>query len=119
MSATAGEASHQATSVAVVAEQASANVQTVAAATEQLSSSVSEIGRQVTQSTEIAGQAVAEANRTNVTVQGLSAGTAMVATFGTYGVITVASLQPGIGVAQDRDLGWLVGRIAPVVSAMA
>jgi ABC-2 type transport system permease protein len=31
----------------------------------------------------------------------------MVATFGTYGVITVAALQPGIGVAQDRDLGWL------------
>jgi methyl-accepting chemotaxis protein len=73
MSATAGEASHQAISVAAVAEQASANVQTVAAATEELSSSVSEIGRQVTQSTEIAGQAVAEANRTNVTVQGLSA----------------------------------------------
>jgi methyl-accepting chemotaxis protein len=73
MSATAEAASHQATAVAVVAEQASANVQTVAAATEQLSSSVSEIGRQVTQSTEIAGQAVAEANRTNVTVQGLSA----------------------------------------------
>ncbi len=39
--------------------------------------------------------------------QGISAGTAMVATFGTYGVITVAALQPGIGVAQDRDLGWL------------
>jgi methyl-accepting chemotaxis protein len=73
MSATAGEASVQATTVAAVAEQASANVQTVAAATEELSSSVSEIGRQVTQSTEIAGQAVAEANRTNVTVQGLSA----------------------------------------------
>jgi methyl-accepting chemotaxis protein len=73
MSATAGEASHQANSVAVVAEQASSNVQTVAAATEELSSSVSEIGRQVIQSTEIAGQAVAEANRTNVTVQGLSA----------------------------------------------
>jgi methyl-accepting chemotaxis protein len=73
MSATAGEASQQATTVAAVAEQASANVQTVAAATEELSSSVSEIGRQVTQSTQIAGQAVAEANRTNVTVQGLSA----------------------------------------------
>jgi methyl-accepting chemotaxis protein len=73
MSSTAEAASHQATAVAVVAEQASANVQTVAAATEELSSSVSEIGRQVTQSTEIAGQAVAEANRTNVTVQGLSA----------------------------------------------
>jgi methyl-accepting chemotaxis protein len=73
MSATAGEASLQATTVAAVAEQASANVQTVAAATEELSSSVTEIGRQVTQSTEIAGQAVAEANRTNLTVQGLSA----------------------------------------------
>ncbi len=72
LSATAGEASHQATGVAAVAEQASANVQTVAAATEELSSSVSEIGRQVTQSTEIAGRAVAEANRTNLTVQGLS-----------------------------------------------
>jgi methyl-accepting chemotaxis protein len=73
MSSTASEASYQATSVAAVAEQASSNVQTVAAATEELSSSVSEIGRQVAQSTEIAGQAVAEANRTNVTVQGLSA----------------------------------------------
>jgi methyl-accepting chemotaxis protein len=73
MSATAEAASHQATAVAAVAEQASSNVQTVAAATEELSSSVSEIGRQVTQSTEIASQAVAEANRTNVTVQGLSA----------------------------------------------
>jgi methyl-accepting chemotaxis protein len=73
MSTTASEASQQATTVAAVAEQASANVQTVAAATEELSSSVSEIGRQVAQSTRIAGQAVEEANRTNVTVQGLSA----------------------------------------------
>jgi methyl-accepting chemotaxis protein len=73
MSATAEEASLQATTVAAVAEQATANVQTVAAATEELSASVSEIGRQVTQSTQIAGQAVEEANRTNVTVQGLSA----------------------------------------------
>ncbi|HJP77522.1 MAG TPA: ABC transporter permease [Pseudonocardiaceae bacterium] len=41
------------------------------------------------------------------TAQGLSAGTAMVATFGSYGVIMVAALQPGISVASDRDLGWL------------
>lgn len=73
MSGTAEEASRQATKVSAVAEQASANVQTVAAATEELSSSVSEIGRQVAQSTRIAGQAVDEANRTNITVQGLSA----------------------------------------------
>ncbi len=73
MTATAEEASNQASTVATVAEQASANVQTVAAATEELSSSVSEIGRQVSESTRIAGQAVEQANRTNVTVQGLSA----------------------------------------------
>jgi methyl-accepting chemotaxis protein len=72
MSNTAEAASHQATTVSAVAGQASANVQTVAAATEELSSSVSEIGRQVAESTRIAGQAVEEANRTNVTVQGLS-----------------------------------------------
>jgi len=73
MSATAEETSAQATTVAAAAEEASVNVQTVASATEELSSSVAEIGRQVTQSTKIAGQAVDEAGRTNVTVQGLSA----------------------------------------------
>jgi len=73
MSATAEDTTTQATRVLAAVEEASANVQIVAAATEELSSSVSEIGRQVTQSTEIAGKAVEEANRTNVTVQGLSA----------------------------------------------
>lgn len=72
MSATAEQTSAQATSVASAAEQASANVQTVAAASEELSSSVAEIGRQVTQSTKIAGQAVDEAGHTNTIVQGLS-----------------------------------------------
>jgi methyl-accepting chemotaxis protein len=73
MSATAQETSTQATAVAEAAGQASANVQTVAFATEELSSSVTEIGRQVVQSTRIAGEAVGEADRTNMTVQGLSA----------------------------------------------
>jgi methyl-accepting chemotaxis protein len=73
MASTAEETSAQATAVAAAAEQASANVQTVATATEELSSSVAEIGRQVTQSTRIAGEAVNEATRTNTTVQGLSA----------------------------------------------
>jgi ABC-2 type transport system permease protein len=35
------------------------------------------------------------------------AGTVMVATYGGYGVLTVAALPPGISVAQDRELGWL------------
>ncbi len=73
MSNNAERTSTQATNVASAAEQASSNVQAVAAATEQLSSSVTEIGRQVARSTRIAGDAVQQAERTDVTVQGLSA----------------------------------------------
>ena len=71
MTTTAEETSTQATAVAAATEEASTNVQTVAAATEQLSSSVAEISRQVAQSATIAQKAVAEADRTNATVQGL------------------------------------------------
>jgi ABC-2 type transport system permease protein len=38
---------------------------------------------------------------------GVSAGTSMVATFGAFGVISVALMNPGIGVAADRERGWL------------
>jgi methyl-accepting chemotaxis protein len=72
MTSTAEETSNQATAVAAATEEASTNVQTVAAASEELASSVTEIGRQVAQSSAVAQKAVAEANRTNITVQGLS-----------------------------------------------
>jgi methyl-accepting chemotaxis protein len=71
MTATAEETSSQATAVAAATEEASTNVQTVAVASEELASSVTEIGRQVTLSAAIAQKAVAEAERTNTTVQGL------------------------------------------------
>ena len=71
MTATAEETSNQATAVAAATEEASTNVQTVAAASEELASSVTEIGRQVTLSASIAQKAVSEAERTNMTVQGL------------------------------------------------
>ncbi len=73
MSSTAEETSKQATAVAAASEQASANVDTVASATEELAGSITEIGRQVSASTEIAGNAVSEAQRTHDTVQGLVA----------------------------------------------
>ena len=72
MTATAEETSNQATAVAAATEEASTNVQTVAAAAEELTSSVTEIGRQVTQSSQIAQKAVTEAARTNATVESLS-----------------------------------------------
>lgn len=65
MSATAEETSKQAAAVAAASEQAATNVQTVAAATEELSSSITEISRQVTQSSQIAAQAVADAENSN------------------------------------------------------
>jgi methyl-accepting chemotaxis protein len=71
MSATAEETSRQSTAVAAASEQATSNVQTVATAGEELSSSISEIGRQVSNSSRIAGKAVEEAGKTDVKVQGL------------------------------------------------
>lgn len=38
---------------------------------------------------------------------GVSTGTRMLATFGTFGVVGVTLLNPGIGVADDRERGWL------------
>src|ERR1700686_3097469 len=73
MSATAEQTNQQSLTVSS-AEQASANVQTVATAAEELSSSIQEIGRQVEQSTRIAGNAVEEAKRTDAVVQSLAAG---------------------------------------------
>ncbi len=72
MSSTAEETSRQSTVVASASEEASTNVQTVASAAEELSSSIAEISRQVSQSAEIAGKAVTDAERTNIQVQGLA-----------------------------------------------
>ncbi|MBI3453650.1 MAG: methyl-accepting chemotaxis protein [Rhodospirillales bacterium] len=73
MADTAERTSQQSTAVAAASEEATTNVQTVAAAAEELSASVSEIGRQVAESTKIAGRAVEEAARTNETMKGLEA----------------------------------------------
>ncbi|TWA65759.1 methyl-accepting chemotaxis sensory transducer with Cache sensor [Azospirillum brasilense] len=72
MSATSNRANEQATTVAAAATQATMNVQTVAAASEQLTASIGEISQQVARSVEVAAKAVAETQRTNGTVEGLS-----------------------------------------------
>ncbi|WP_020665951.1 ABC transporter permease [Amycolatopsis nigrescens] len=38
---------------------------------------------------------------------GIPAATSMLATFGTFGVLSVTLMNPGITVAQDRERGWL------------
>lgn len=72
LSATAEETTRQSIAVATASEQASANVQTVATATEELAASVQEISRQVSQSANIAGAAVQQAERTDHAMRGLA-----------------------------------------------
>ena len=68
----AEQTTQRSAAVAAASEEASTNAQTVASATEQLSASVGEISRQVTESTKIASEAVMQAERTNLSVQGLT-----------------------------------------------
>jgi methyl-accepting chemotaxis protein len=72
MAATAEETSRQSEAVAAASEEATTNVQTVAAAAEEMAKTVEEIGRQVEQSSNIAGRAVEEADRTNTSVESLA-----------------------------------------------
>ncbi len=72
MAVNAEQTTRQAAAVSTASEEASTNVQTVASAAEELSSSIGEIGRQVTQSTEIAETAVNAAKKADEMVQGLA-----------------------------------------------
>ena len=72
MTETARLTATQAAAVAAASEQATANVQTVAAAAEELSASISEIGRQVTESSKIAADAVTQAGKSGELVKALA-----------------------------------------------
>ncbi|PWC47526.1 hypothetical protein TSA6c_13120 [Azospirillum sp. TSA6c] len=72
MNETAEQTNRQSTASAGAAEQTSANVQTVATAAEEMVASLQEIARQVTRSSSIAVDAVAQAEHTDATVQGLA-----------------------------------------------
>jgi methyl-accepting chemotaxis protein len=58
--------------VSTASEEASANVQSVATATEEMSSTVGEIGRQIESSTQIARDAVRQAEQTDLRIHKLS-----------------------------------------------
>jgi methyl-accepting chemotaxis protein len=72
MVSTAEATGRQAIAVSEASAQASGNVQTVATATEELSITTSEIGHRVSESAEVAAQAVAETQGTNRKVQSLA-----------------------------------------------
>ena len=72
LTATAEETTAQAGAVSLASGEASSNVRSVAVATEEMSASVQEIGRQVSSSEEISGQAVQLAGDTVSKVNALS-----------------------------------------------
>jgi methyl-accepting chemotaxis protein len=73
MVGTTNEASRQAGAVSEASAAASSNVQTVASATEELSTTTAQIAQQVAESARVASDAVAETQRTTVTMEGLAA----------------------------------------------
>ena len=73
LAATAEQTNRQASAVAAASQQATGSVQTVAAAAEELSASIAEIGAQTARATEVAREAVGQAQATDATVQGLAA----------------------------------------------
>ncbi|WP_286192049.1 methyl-accepting chemotaxis protein [Roseomonas genomospecies 6] len=72
MAASAGTVSDNSQNVAAAASQALANAQTVAAAANELSSSIREIGRQVSASVSVTGQAVEKAGSASTIIGHLS-----------------------------------------------
>lgn len=74
----ADKTSQQSATVAAATEEASSSVSTVASATEELSASIGEINRQVTESSQVAQNAVKEVKKTDATVSTLSEAAAQI-----------------------------------------
>ena len=124
MSATAEETSRQAIAVASASEQASGNVEMVATATEELSASIQEIGRQISSSTQIAGQAVQETERTNETILGLVEASRQIGTVVDLiqtiaGQTNLLALNATIEAARAGDAGKGFAVVASEVKALA
>ena len=124
MSSTAAQTHEQAAAVASAAEGSSMGVQTVASAAEQMAASISEITRQVTQSSRIAGMAVADARRTDATVQALAEGAHKIGAV--VGLITniagqtnLLALNATIEAARAGDAGKGFAVVASEVKSLA
>ncbi|MDF2367587.1 methyl-accepting chemotaxis protein [Sneathiella sp.] len=72
MTKSAEDTTQRSATVASASDLATSSVNSVAAATEELTSSINEISRQVNQAANIAGEAVSEAERTNIMVTSLN-----------------------------------------------
>ena len=124
MTSTAEETTRQSAIVATASEEATQNVQTVAAAAEELSASVREIGEQVARSSQMVGEAVAQASRSNEQVQGLSQAAEKVGNVvriiaDIAGQTNLLALNATIEAARAGDAGKGFAVVASEVKALA
>ncbi|MBB6250551.1 methyl-accepting chemotaxis protein [Nitrospirillum iridis] len=123
-STAAAQAEDQTTSAAAAAEQTSANVATVAAATDELTASITEIGRQITQSSQIAAGAVEEVGRTSTAMGELAASAARVGDIvalitGIAGQTNLLALNATIEAARAGEAGKGFAVVASEVKNLA
>ncbi|MFC7332996.1 methyl-accepting chemotaxis protein [Rhodocista pekingensis] len=124
MTGTARSTAERAGTVAAASKQASSNVQTVAAATEELTASIQEIGRQVSSSARIAGDAVAEAERMTTQIQQLVAASVQIGQVvelisSIAGQTNLLALNATIEAARAGDAGKGFAVVASEVKALA
>lgn len=124
MTSAADQAGSQSSSVATAADQAAANVETVASAAEELSSSIEEIRRQVTTSSEIAGEAAGEVENTVAMVNGLTEAAERIGTVVTLiqdiaEQTNLLALNATIEAARAGDAGKGFAVVASEVKALA
>jgi methyl-accepting chemotaxis protein len=124
MTETAANTDQRARQVAEAAEAASAGAQTAAAATEELTASIAEISRQVAHSARMTERAVADAQRTNETVQALASGAQRIGDVvglitGIAGQTNLLALNATIEAARAGDAGKGFAVVASEVKSLA
>jgi methyl-accepting chemotaxis protein len=120
----AATSQNRVTAVNDAANDTTGNVQTIAGAAEELSAAVREVNQQVTQSTAVASQAVSQADRTSVTMAGLTEAAQRIGTIVTV-IQDIASqtnllaLNATIEAARAGDAGKGFAVVASEVKTLA
>ncbi|MGY6627317.1 MAG: methyl-accepting chemotaxis protein [Oceanicaulis sp.] len=120
----AHRSNEESTSAAAASEETSANVQSVAGASEELSASIQEISRQISDASQLIGEAVAQAQATDVDVRALAdnaskVGEVVSLIHGIAEQTNLLALNATIEAARAGEAGKGFGVVADEVKALA